>query len=606
MSLKVIYKAIVAIGYVALFCFVFFVINPLCYNIFQQPAFVLTSDFFWSKVCAPGGLSEYISLFVEQFTMFRFWGTLFLVAEVFLTALLVNRYVRKMIVDNACLSALSHVLASAMMFIVWTDIKYAFAINMQALLLAAALNLYQLLDRYSWQKYATPLIAAIIYIVCGPVPLYIFTLCCVILFFAKQSKRLLVNMVSAIAVSALLPFVVYKFILPIGSESAFYQIVPQEFMYTSFPFNYTQLLIFVYIVIVIIAGVALVKISPVKHPAFVSVAVVVLIVGCSYLLQQKRDDIKERTGCKMQVAAYFNDWDKVLEYANHNKIVRNRKLYDRYINYYYDMALAVKQQLPEKMLVNPHLLGINALFVNEPIATVVCLPAAIFYMQAGFVTNALHYAFEAQTTYTSSHYVMRYVIDCMLIIGDYENAEIFLNKYSKVMLSKRYVDDRRRFMQGAPDTELQESYCDDLRKRHPKEDFYIGSTQYDLLKVMVADSTNSFANQCLLASALLKNDLETFVSLILTGVCKTDVKNMPKNYQEAVLLYWAISDDIKPGTKEFNISPYLKESFNEFMKIMSSKSTNKKAIVRKRYPNSYWTYYFFDNPERTGSRIIEQ
>jgi len=604
MSIKITYKALPIVAYAFLFYFLYFIINPLCYNIFQQPAFVVTANFFQTTIAKPGGLAEYLSIFVEQFTMFRFWGALFLVAEIFLIAWLTNRFVRNTIVDNQHLQMLLHILVVAFACITYIDVKYALAINMKALLLIAALNLHQFFSKYNWQKYIIPLLAIAVYMACGPVALYTYSLCCIVLYFVKQDKPQLINMVSVLVVSAIVPFLVFKFILPISAQSAFYLIVPQKFMYTVFKFHYTQLLMFLFVILAMVAGIAFTRTKPVKRPILLTFSVIVIIAVGSYFLTKKHDNFTERVATKMQVAAYNSDWDKILEYANKDKLIRDRSKYERYINYYFDMALAAKHQLPEKMFASPHLLGVQALFVNDPIATVVCLPAAMQYKQVGFITNALHYAFEAQTTYTMSHYVMRYVIDCMLIIGDYQNAEIFLNRYSDVMFSKKYVNDRRQFLAGNPNTELKEAECEELRQKHPKVDFYMGSTQYDLLQVLNIDSTNYIANQYLLTSALLKNDLETFVNLILLGVCKVNTDNLPKLYQEAILLYWATAENVKPETSNFKVAPFLKDSFNEFTKIMSSKSTNKKAEVARRFPNSYWKYYYFDNPEVTHSRLI--
>ena len=66
MTLKIVYKVLIAAAYAFLFWFVFYYINPLCYNIFQQPAFVVTADFFWSKVNVPGGLAEYLQNLTPQ------------------------------------------------------------------------------------------------------------------------------------------------------------------------------------------------------------------------------------------------------------------------------------------------------------------------------------------------------------------------------------------------------------------------------------------------------------------------------------------------------------------------------------------------------------
>ena len=253
---KPIFLIPVALSYAIIAWLVFFVVNPLCYSIFQHPAFVLTSDFFGSKVNMPGGLAYYLQMFIDQFTMFRFWGMLFLVLELFVTAVLLNRYIRKVIGENNYVSVISHILAVGLMCIAWIDVKYAFAINMKALILVAVLNLHQILESRSWYKYLVSVVAIFIYMSSGAFPLYIFAICCVINYFLDKNQQRLVVMSVALAFAALMPFIVYKFILPISAEQAFYQIVPQVYMYTSFGFSCTHLLILLYIPVMLLIAVA--------------------------------------------------------------------------------------------------------------------------------------------------------------------------------------------------------------------------------------------------------------------------------------------------------------------------------------------------------------
>ena len=169
----------------------------------------------------------------------------------------------------------------------------------------------------------------------------------------------------------------------------------------------------------------------------------------------------------------------------------------------------------------------------------------------------LHYAFEAQTTYENSHYLMRYVIDELLIIGDYSNAKKYLDKYEHVMLSKRFVEDRNNYIVHSPETDFNRDKVDGIRKRHPKADFYLGNSQYDVLQVVMSDKNNAFATQYLLTSALLQNNLNLFLSLLLDGHCKVNYNNLPRSYQEAVLLYRALSKESRADVENIQIQPYI-------------------------------------------------
>lgn len=603
MILKIISKVLVAAAYAFLFWFVFFVINPLCYSIFQQPAFVLTTDYFLSTINVPGGLSVYLQMFIDQFTMFRFWGALFLVAEVFATAWLTDRLVRKMTGGNIFVSMLTFILPVAVAVVAWTDVKYPFAVNMQALFLVAVMNAYLALDRFSWQKYIAPLFALLVYHACGAAALYTFAVFCIIGYIRNRDSSHLVSAIGAVTVSAFWPLLVYRYLLPINFAAALYDVRPQEQMFTSFDLSPVLYLLLAYVLVMIFVAKAYGLIQQENKLRNITIVAIAAVVVCAVVAQKKRDNPSERMGFQMGVAAYNKDWKQIIDYVRKNEWVRQSANYTQHVNFYYNMALAAKGFMGDRMFSYPQRLGINGLFINEPMATISCLPMTILFHQAGLATNALHYAFEAQSTYTSSHYVMRYVVDEMLIVGDYQNASKYLGKYSHVMFSKKFVEDRKKFIAGGSGTEFARSGYDVIKSKHPMGDFYMNNSQYDMLRIVTNDKDNMFAAQYLIASALLQNDLEMFMKLILGGYCKVNYNNLPRAYQEAVVLYRALNKEVLPGTEKPYVQSYVLEQFKSFQQVVSGQGDDVRSIVDAKFADTYWRYYFFINPKVTGVSI---
>lgn len=593
----------VTVSYAVLAWFVYFVINPLCYNIFQQPAFVLTADFFWSKVGVPGGLSDYLQTFIDQFTMFRFWGTLFLVAEVFLTASLTSLYVRRITGNNPWVSMLVYILPVAVSIVAWSDVKYPFAINMQVLLLAVALNLQQILSKYDWHKYFTPLLAIAIYHACGPMALYTFALCEIVAYALKPDKRELVSVVGAVAVVVFWPVLVYKFMLPIKPDAAFYDIRPQKLMFISFENSIVPYWYFIFILASVVLGYVYSRIQIEKKSIIISSVAVALIAIGTYLFQLKHDNRAERSGFKMELAAYNKDWNWILRYMKDNKQLSEKSNYDRYVNFYYDMALAQNNQLLDRAFFYPQLLGDQGLFLDMPMATNIGYPVALFYYNMGLVTSALHFAFEAQSTYTESHYVMRMVIDCLIIIGDYQTAEKFMKKYEHDMFSGKFVADRRSVIAGSPNADLSAGFVNEIRKNHPKIDFYMQDRLNNMAQIFNANTDNKLASQYLLCASLLRGDLNMFANLLINGYFKYDYNNLPRACQEALLLYRATTNDANAEIEKYKIQPYIETKFNDFVKLVNAKPDNIKELVEKNFPNTYWKYYSIDSPRVTGWKL---
>lgn len=600
MARKLVNLIMLTAAYLSLAFFVYYAINPLCYSFFQHPAFVVTTDFFYSKIGAIGGLSDYLQTFIDQFTMFRFWGTFMLVAELLLTAFLVSRYVRKTMGENRYAGFLVWLLPVAVAFVAWSDIKYSFAINMQVLLLAAVLNLHQALSKYDWNKFVTPLLAIAIYHACGPVALYTFSACIIIDFAFNRDKSKIISVVGAVVVAAVWPLLVYKFMLPVKPNAAFYDMRPQKLMFTSFKLSAVLYAPLICLPVSMFLGYAYNIITSERGKQLITNALFVLIVVCTVFSQLKHDKRAERMGFKMEVAAYNNDWNNIIGLVKNNKWLCEVENYDRQVNFYYNLALAETNQLADKIFTYPQILGMEGLFLDRPIATNVCFPVSMFYYKVGFITSALHFAFEAQSTYTDSHYLMRMVIDCLIIIGDYDTALIFLNKYCQTMFSKRYSVDRMAFIVGGFETEFEKQNIDEIRQNHPKKEFYISGQQNNMLQVLLANRKNRIADQYLTCSALLQNDLDLFIDLISNGYSNVNYNNLPRAYQEAVLLYKALNKNVNPEIERFNIQSYIVNRMLSFQQIVNAKPSNINDVVKTKFANTYWKYYFLDSPKVTG------
>lgn len=586
---KSVYWTLVAVTYALLLCYIYFIIDPRCYNIFQQPGFVLTSEFFWTHVVDPGGLAVYLSLFIEQFSMFRFWGALFLVLELFLTSWLLVRIIKKLFGASDLASIIAWLMPAAISFVVWSDVKYPFALNMQVLLLVSVVNLWLLFKGKKFQPYFTLLFSVLLYHISGPATLYAFVVVNALIYAYEHEKSNLLNTAISAAVALVYPFIMYKFVLPVSFEHALYAIIPQQQKFISFGTPPRMVMLLLTLPVSMLICMLYQKLSSKKQIVCSGLALLALVCGIA-LFVRKYDDKTERLAFRFAVAAHEHDWNYIL---NH---YREGQHYERHLNFYYNLALAETKQMGDKMFIYPQFMGMKGLFLDEPMAGIECYPTSFLYREIGLITNSLHFAFEAHVSFLESHYVMRMIIDDLIILQDYANARKYLEKYSHEMFSKAFVADREKFINGVSGTELDANEVSLLRKNHPKYDFYLKNVQNDMIYMLNANKDNYLSNQYLVASALLDNDLNLFVDLLITGTCKVNPNNMPRAYQEALVLYWATSKNIKEKSRDFKVPPFINDSFKQFSAIMSSSEPDKYKTVAQNFPGSYWKYYVFDSP----------
>ena len=124
--------------------------------------------------------------------------------------------------------------------------------------------------------------------------------------------------------------------------------------------------------------------------------------------------------------------------------------------------------------------------------------------------------------------------------------------------------------------------------RLKEHDFLFSDTEMDSMLGLlnVEHPENAMALDYLMAWSLLKKDLDRFVECI--GLLQTP--QMPKAYQEALLLRWVMTHS------DFNgLPPYLSlnhaRRINAFLTDMQAGKSEEK--MQQSYGDTYWFYYYY-------------
>ena len=102
----------------------------------------------------------------------------------------------------------------------------------------------------------------------------------------------------------------------------------------------------------------------------------------------------------------------------------------------------------------------------------------------------------------------------------------------------------------------------------------------------VENDSNVMAMDYLLAWCLLRKDLPRFFE------CHKLLKKGydARHYQEAIVLYWALTHDGPEGMPDF-ITQKTAASFTRF--ISALQSGRNEASMEKEFGNTYWFYYYY-------------
>lgn len=114
------------------------------------------------------------------------------------------------------------------------------------------------------------------------------------------------------------------------------------------------------------------------------------------------------------------------------------------------------------------------------------------------------------------------------------------------------------------------------------------------------DSTNRMAFEYLMADLLLSNRLSLFVDN-LHFIRNIDYPEMPRVFQEALLVYGLQAGKDRLAELGYTVSPEVKERFAQYHQLYRQR---KKSELTYRFGDTYWYYINFISPH--GNKIIVQ
>jgi len=268
----------------------------------------------------------------------------------------------------------------------------------------------------------------IVYHFCGPLYLYCFCVSEIIIIYLTKNSQKLLNSAIILAVAIFYPAILYRFFLALTPKYIFYYPVTQRIILEMFQPIIAAFYILVPLTVAIqhfVNKANFVKIkkigkkdkksintAPLYYAGFCALMLATLII-----VYNIGDQKRERFSAKISYEAEAGHWDYVIN--NSGKI----GVYDRNINFYFDMALALTGQMSNHLFDYPQLLGSEGLLLDEPIAGIICYPTSTLYFNLGQLSNSLRYAYESVNYYKDSPYILRRIIDCLILSNHYTEAE---------------------------------------------------------------------------------------------------------------------------------------------------------------------------------------
>jgi len=360
--------------------------------------------------------------------------------------------------------------------------------------------------------------------------------------------------------------------------------------YDTLPTIYYVILSFPILLFLVYMGLdyALSKIR-LKKPLLITVPLTVIIAYLFILFSGKSSTELEQKILQVEEAALNNEWN---EFANTGM--------NRLVQFEVNRALYHTGQLLDNLFWHPQPYAENAIFLETSnFSSRGSFHMSDFYEDLGFAAETRHWATEAQMYLKRNPAILKHLVLSYLAEDKIEIALKYLNVLSASGLYREWCEEIKDIVNRK---QLQDNLViASFIKNNPKVDFFDSASDpiKELGNFYSNNPDNHIAFEFLIASYLLRHRIGDVVNHIM-DFRRFGYKTLPRNVEEAVLIYVANNRDKPIQLAGYPISEKTQSDFTNFNKILlSKKNRNEARNMVQGYRNTYWYYILFSSPYAT-------
>lgn len=536
----------------------------------QLQMFRFGADYFRDSIAVPGGLGDWISGFLIQFFYYAPAGSFILAGLLGLIQMLVWKNM-----ENSSFAAYPlSFLPSVGMFLFFCDenalVSAAIAI---AASLAAAFALMKM-RRRGLRDIVTVLLTPVMYMLFGSICILVPAVVAVRSFIRKEGLKGTVTLLLAGIVIMTAVLLLARTYSPYPMNRLVFGIHYHRYH------NAIPLLVWISVIII---PVVMLSAGFFRKDRMAAVGLALVILTAAGLAPMFADMEKERL-FGYDFMTRMGQWNKIL--ITSDKHSPDSPIAVECTN----LALAKTEHLSSDMFTffqnGPA--GLLPEFTRDHFSPV---PTATVYYHLGMINTAQTFFFEAQEgipDFQKSARLTQALVKTNLLNGDYEVARKYIGALKQTMFYRQWAKETERVLDN-PDLIAQVpeyAYLSSVRiKEH---DFMFSYEEMDSMLglLYVENSSNTMAADYLLAWCLLKKDLARFFECHKLLTKGYDARH----YQEAVVLYWALTHDGPEGLPGF----VSRKSVSDFTRFISQLQAGKdEAAMEKEFGDTYWFYYYY-------------
>ncbi|MBQ3613288.1 MAG: hypothetical protein II989_04280 [Bacteroidales bacterium] len=566
----IICSALSATGILLAFIFFNFIYPYHIHYQEQMQLFRFGADYFRESMAIPGGLGDWIGGFLVQFFYHAPAGSLILAMLLGLIQFLTWKNMEK---GSFAAYPLSFLPAIAM-FLFYCDEN---ALVTAAVAMAASLTLSSALmniRRTGFRFSTTILLMPVMYYLFGSISIIVPVVVGIrSAMRKKEMTAILAFSAAAVLMAVLIPFTA-RSCCPYPLERLIFGIHYHRY--------HNAIPLMVWTAVLLVPSVLLLaKVMTRDKLAAVSMALVILPAAC---LTPVFTDIEKERLFGYDFMTRMGQWNKIL--ATSDRHVPDSPIAVECTN----LALAKTGHMSSDMFsfFQNGPAGLLPEFTRDHFSPI---PTGTVYYHLGMINTAQTFFFEAQEgipDFQKSARLSQALARTNLLNSDYEVARKYVRALKQTLFYRKWAKETEKLLDNPELIDQVPEYAYLRSVRIKDHDFMFSQEEMDSMLglLYVENDTNTMAMDYLLAWCLLRKDLPRFFE------CHKLLKKGydARHYQEAVILYWALTHDGPDGMPDF-ITDRTAKSFTRFISRLQAGVDE--ASMQKEFGNTYWFYYYY-------------
>ncbi len=588
------------IFFTGIFIFFMFFYNSHLHFAEQFQLFLLTGDYFVSKLAFPGGFNGWLGDFLTQFFYLSFAGPLIIVGLLLILQLIIKRMLAFINPDPGLFPV--SFLPSLLSGMILCNEFYPLS-SITGFLIAMIAGLFYMRIEGQTRRYVTGLVfIPLVYWLAGGS--YLSFLLVIIVYESLARRRSgkdegvskaggnrtfsrWMYFPALIILSAGIPFLVRQFLI----QQPVMLTYVTEYYYnlrTTLP-SAVFLLFILPPVLMIIVKLAVIREKHMQPAIAVQAGLFALLAFFGF---RSFANFEAEQIMTYDYLVRNERWKDVIKYAE-------KKPPKNYLSLsMLNLSLAKTGELGNSMFrYNQH--GVNGLFLafNREYVTALMGSEILYHLS---LTNACQeYAFESMQTIPDmgqSARVIKRLAETNLINGQYNVSEKYLKLLENTLFYRKWAKTSMTYLSNEDKINSHPDWGE-KRKFRVRGDyfFHIKNIEAVLNRMVKENPGNRVAFEYLMAFYMINKDLRNFVNLI-PAMEKMQYKTVPISYQEAIMYIIGLNSADPASNAPSYISSETKARMKAYAGIYTSRPDAESRLAEK-YAATYWYYLHFGDAE---------